>query len=240
MKKGVYCIKNNVNNKIYIGSTNLSFSKRLSFHKWQLRNNKHKNSHLQYTWNKYGESNFSFEILEELTDNILEKEQEWINKYDFENLYNINPLATGGNQFPEEIIEKRRQTMLRKYASGEFDYIKEIQRNHIPWNKGKKYVSTNHLKVPKKIRADKSKSIETKRNDLSRVAIYDVNNNLLGIWRSAKDLEEWSLTDENTLPINSRFSTERMNKPVKFLQSCNINKACKNNTLYKGLYFKFL
>ena len=62
-KIGVYCIRNQVNNKIYIGSTKKSFSSRKNRHQRELRKNIHYNEHLQNAWNYYKEENFSFEIL---------------------------------------------------------------------------------------------------------------------------------------------------------------------------------
>lgn len=64
MNTGVYRIRNIVNGKIYIGSTAWDFQKRWKTHRNQLRRNKHDNPHLQYSWNKHGEPNFSFEIVE--------------------------------------------------------------------------------------------------------------------------------------------------------------------------------
>lgn len=60
---GVYQIRNIINNNIYIGSS-ISIKKRFSAHKNDLRKNQHYNSHLQRAWNKYGEENFEFNIIE--------------------------------------------------------------------------------------------------------------------------------------------------------------------------------
>ena len=62
--QGVYKITNKINGKIYIGSTTTPFSLRFGQHKCQLRGNRHFNPHLQYSWNKYGESNFEFSPIE--------------------------------------------------------------------------------------------------------------------------------------------------------------------------------
>jgi len=59
---GIYQIRNCLNNKIYIGSSN-NLRKRFIKHKSRLNRNEHRNPHLQSSWNKYGEDNFSFEIL---------------------------------------------------------------------------------------------------------------------------------------------------------------------------------
>lgn len=53
MITGIYIIKNILNNKIYVGST-IDIKKRWRDHKWHLKENKHHNSHLQASYNKYG------------------------------------------------------------------------------------------------------------------------------------------------------------------------------------------
>lgn len=65
MNTGVYKITNLINGKFYIGSTSWNFQKRWKTHRNQLRKNKHDNPHLQYSWNKHGELNFKFEIVED-------------------------------------------------------------------------------------------------------------------------------------------------------------------------------
>lgn len=61
---GIYTITNVINKKIYVGyAKNIQF--RWYTHIGKLRRNKHDSSILQNAWNKHGEENFSFEILEE-------------------------------------------------------------------------------------------------------------------------------------------------------------------------------
>lgn len=70
MKSGIYKIENKVNGKVYIGSSN-SIKRRWQKHKALLRHGKHQNSHLQAAWDKYGEDNFSFSVIELLIPNII-------------------------------------------------------------------------------------------------------------------------------------------------------------------------
>jgi group I intron endonuclease len=72
----IYRITNVINNKIYIGST-INASKRWIEHKRDLNKQNHHNALLQNAWNKYGEENFVFEIIEEVLDKskLLEREQ---------------------------------------------------------------------------------------------------------------------------------------------------------------------
>jgi len=93
---GIYKIANILNNKVYIGSSNNIYS-RFKDHKTLLRNNKHHSNHLQNAWNKYGEENFEFNIVEEIEDKQLlrKKELEYSLKYSSLNPkygYNIAPI----------------------------------------------------------------------------------------------------------------------------------------------------
>lgn len=98
-KSGIYAIINLINKKNYVGSA-VSFSKRWGTHINQLRNNKHHNKYLQRAWNKYGEDNFEFSIIEivEDTSMLLEKEQYWIDRLRVcDNEFGYNSLAIAGS-----------------------------------------------------------------------------------------------------------------------------------------------
>lgn len=189
--------------------------------------------------------------------------------------FNINPLASGTPNMSKETIEKRTNTMniFRKECIIYYNQFKncEIIFNDIPkkfqktinswtlvmnedgyfeksvepWNKNKKYDTTDHLKVPKTITPELQQAwkntSERAREKYPEINVFDKDMIFLGKWRSAKDLEEFSMTSENKLPIKSRFSgTERNGVPVNVLQSVNINKSCKTNKPYKSLYFKYV
>jgi group I intron endonuclease len=59
---GVYKIRNTVSGKFYIGSS-VCIRKRFAQHRSALNRGSHQNSHLQFSWNKYGKSVFEFEVL---------------------------------------------------------------------------------------------------------------------------------------------------------------------------------
>jgi group I intron endonuclease len=65
MKGTVYKITNLINQKLYIGSTRQIFATRKAQHLARLRRNAHVNPHLQSAFNKYGEVNILFTIIEE-------------------------------------------------------------------------------------------------------------------------------------------------------------------------------
>ena len=92
---GIYKIINKINNKVYIGQS-IDIDRRLKDHISGLNGNYGHNPHFQNAWNKYGEKNFEFEIVED-TNLLDEREIYYISKYDSNNPdkgYNMMP---GGN-----------------------------------------------------------------------------------------------------------------------------------------------
>ena len=106
MSMGIYKIKNLFNGKVYIGQS-VDIEKRWGVHKTELKNNYHCNVHLQNAWNKYGEGNFEFSIVEECdADQLNQREIYWISKFNsYENGYNLT--CGGGNteSFSKSIIQ---------------------------------------------------------------------------------------------------------------------------------------
>ena len=71
---GIYCIRNKVNNKIYIGSS-VDIDRRFRKHRTQLNTKVHSNKHLIKAYHKYGKDNFEFIILEEcLKEDLIDRE----------------------------------------------------------------------------------------------------------------------------------------------------------------------
>jgi group I intron endonuclease len=71
-KTGVFQIRNIVNNKIYVGSsTDLVAIWNSS--KFQLNFGNHSNAELQKEWKEFGESNFVYEILDEIKQDDTKK-----------------------------------------------------------------------------------------------------------------------------------------------------------------------
>jgi len=79
LKSGIYSITNTVNNKLYIGSA-VDLTRRWNKHKRYLNKNIHPNKYLQASWNKHGEKNFQFKVLQyvENVKNIIAIEQSWL------------------------------------------------------------------------------------------------------------------------------------------------------------------
>ena len=84
----IYLIKNNVNNKVYVGKTELSIVERFKEHIRNSRKERCKNRPLYRAMNKYGVENFTVSMIEE-TDRPEDREVFWIAFYDsYKNGYN--------------------------------------------------------------------------------------------------------------------------------------------------------
>jgi group I intron endonuclease len=82
MAKGIYKIINVVNNKFYVGSA-VDFKRRKARHFSELRRGKHKNTHLQSAWRKYGEQAFVFVVVQELAcdEELFPAEDAWLKEH---------------------------------------------------------------------------------------------------------------------------------------------------------------
>jgi group I intron endonuclease len=114
---GIYRIKNLVNGKCYYGSSK-QIEKRFDRHKRELKNDIHINCILQKAWNKYGENNFLFEVVEECNINVLlETEQKYL---DLQPEYNIGMTSSGGDNLTKnpnknKIVKKITESVKRRY-----------------------------------------------------------------------------------------------------------------------------
>ena len=115
MQSGVYKITNKINGKFYIGSS-CDMKRRWWEHKNFLNKKFHNNSHLQNSWDFYGENNFEFSIIEEgvAHDKLLEREQFYLDTFKpyLKSIgYNICATAFGGDNITnnpnrEKFVEK--------------------------------------------------------------------------------------------------------------------------------------
>lgn len=94
---GIYACFCKVTGKCYVGSA-LDVWVRVRGHCYQLTTQTHHNPYFQRAWNKYGEDNFEWVVLEicGTEEELRDREQHWINFYrkdDHKRIYNIaNPV----------------------------------------------------------------------------------------------------------------------------------------------------
>jgi group I intron endonuclease len=142
---GIYRIRNVINGKCYYGSSK-NIEKRWVRHKNDLNKNKHINCILQRAWEKYGEDNFIFEVVEECEVNMLfQIEQKYI---DLNPEYNIGLKSSGGdnltNNPKREIIIENIKIGTKKWLDGLTDkekkekFSKPLDKNP-NWRGGRTY-----------------------------------------------------------------------------------------------------
>ena len=147
---GVYKILNLTSGKCYIGST-ATFQSRWLGHRRKLRRGKHHSPYLQSSWNKYGEANFVFvviEIIEEPT-RLIKREQYWIDRLKPE--FNWGPTAGSPLGIKRSAVYKRTlKKVMRKYYQEHDQAMKgkthteESKLNFSAGHKGKPLCDMGH------------------------------------------------------------------------------------------------
>ena len=159
MASGIYKITNTINGKVYVGSA-VNFDTRWKEHIRELRKGTHHSSALQNAWNKYGEDNFEFSIIEECERTrkvLLGREQYWMDTLDsVAKGYNI--AKTAGSQLgmkmsPEAIAARVEKNTGKKRTPETRALMSEVQRNRSPeWcaNIAKAHIGKKHSEATRK------------------------------------------------------------------------------------------
>lgn len=132
-KAGIYCIKNKVNGKVYVGKAKDVY-RRIKHHKTLLNTkSKDENRHLIYAWHKYGEDSFEYVVLEYLPiDEILLKEREihWTRE--------LKAVRYGYNIREESetrvIVSEESRTRMSIFQTERFkDPLERLKSSHTFW-----------------------------------------------------------------------------------------------------------
>jgi group I intron endonuclease len=200
---GIYKIKNIINGKCYIGQS-IDIHNRIRKHIIELKNNKHMNQYLQYSWNKYGKSNFLFEIIETcLPEELFFKEGYWINE-----------LKTLNKNFGYN-IEIVDPNLGKKVCSDETkDKISKSLSGRIPWNIGIKPSQETREKMSKSSKGRifseehrKNLSISGKNRIVSEETRKKISNSKIGISSGLKGKKH---TEETKLKISNALKGKKM------------------------------
>lgn len=117
MIHGIYQIRNKVNSKCYVGSST-DIESRCKEHLYSLYRSDHPNRYLQHAWDKYGEKNFEFLIIEEQKDvlKLILREQYYIDELKPE--YNLSPTAGSplGYKHTKKVRDEMSQKLKESYT----------------------------------------------------------------------------------------------------------------------------
>lgn len=109
---GIYSITNKINGKIYIGQS-IDISHRWTVHKSHFNKGTHHNVYFQRAWDKYGQDNFEFNIVEKcISSELNSKEIYWIEKHNSNNNnlgYNLTFGGDANTELTDDLREIYRQ-----------------------------------------------------------------------------------------------------------------------------------
>lgn len=117
MRGFIYKITNNVNGKVYIGQTIQTVKERFYQHCATKCSDSVLNMAIHRAIKKYGKSNFTIEVIEEVEQNILnDREKYWIKYYNsYKNGYNS---TEGGQDGAKSFKTLDVESIIREYNSG--------------------------------------------------------------------------------------------------------------------------
>lgn len=248
MTVGVYMFKNNINNKVYIGSS-AELSKRKENHIYSLRKGKHHSVYFQRAWNKYGEESFEYKILELLDDNtstaeLLEKEQYWLDKtkcYEKEYGYNILKVAGSNKGFK---MSKESRAKLSKSRMG-IRPSKETRlklsiskrKENLSKETREKLTKRNLGELSPNSKLKESEVIEIKKllaKGVSRKEVAEKFNYSLKAMQKIAIGELWGWLEVDGFVIEKQEKTSLTEEDVV----C-IKKSLMNGTSYKSLSIEY-
>lgn len=249
-EKGIYCIINTKNNKVYIGSTQTSFERRFLTHYWRLIKNSHENKYLQAAWNK-DKDFFVFRIML-ITDDISWEQRAFDLYKPFKKRgYNLNQIASKPPLvLNQEIINKRSKSFsntvsiaieyYQKFLKEEISleqipnkYLKLVNYyiNRVPWNKNLKgYKVSNYPSNRNMTEEGMIKRRKAFKKLCKEIYVY---KDFIFI-KKYNNVEE-IINDEYLKQYISLFRSKKGNE----LKIPNIYQSCRTNKPYKGLLFKY-
>lgn len=148
--QGIYLIRSKSTSKCYYGSS-VDILRRFRTHKYFLRAGKHQNIYLQRIWNKYGEEDFEFTIIEEVVDKYLLETREQF--YFDTNKPELNLCKIAGNKFG---FKHSEETKLKIGNSNKGKIRSQEQKDYLSkLNKGKTISNEIRKKISKGLKGKK-------------------------------------------------------------------------------------
>lgn len=207
---GVYCCRNLVNGKVYVGSSSTSIRVRLNLHRSKLRHGRHENKYFQNAWRKYGgSSGFEWQILEYcVPDLCLDSEQKWIDTLkatDRRYGYNICITARSrhGVKSSEETKSKLSAAVKKLWESEEY------RNNMVNKHRGKVMSAETRLAMSKATKG-KKKNL----SDSARKALVTRNKNMEYTLEIRKKMSEGAKSLQDRYRRDGRMVSESTKQKI--------------------------
>lgn len=232
MTSGIYTIENLITKKLYVGYTQ-NFKERFYNHIRTLNRNVHGNEHLQRAWNKYGQFNFSFEILTTCSVDILESEEHyWCNILDTHNpKYGYNIKATHPEKGKMTSIDKLRISNKLKSMAIKPIVMLDLQGNLIQEfslvSDAASYLNTTPNSIHRVLTGKRDKY---KNYIFVYKEYYDKNKNYSYKDKRAKSVCQYTLSGEFIKEWKSTMDIER----ELFILNTAISNCCNNKEHYNS------
>lgn len=220
MKSGIYRIINLMNNKCYIGS-GVNLKRRKHEHFYHLRYNKHCNTILQNSVNKYGLNNFKFEILATCPKEYLLKLEQWF----IDNLkptFNIRKNA-------ENNLGVKRTVVHRENSKKYWNSIKEKEE----FKANVKNTISEIKEVKRLLTLNYPASEIIKLVNISETAVYKIKRK--ETWKEVPDyvIKDSDILYKRNFIRNKKYEDSYYIGWIKNFKNSNLNPTefCKINNL---------
>ena len=141
----IYCIRNYVDNDLYVGCSTQPLSKRMEKHRSSMKNDRDKNTRLYTKMNELGVENFYIELVEEYPCKNIEqlraREGEWIRK-----IGTLNKRIEDRTlqEWKEDNAEKMREYH-KQYREEHGETLREHHRQY--WNEKRMALMKDAVKI---------------------------------------------------------------------------------------------
>ena len=153
---GIYCIEHTPSGNKYIGSAS-NIRSRWGSHRSSLRKGTHYAKFLQRSWNRYGEDQFFFRVIEWCDKSrLIEREQFYIDSY--KPKFNSCPIA--GSPSVRPISQATREKIMKSSTGRKHSDETKLKCSLI--NKGRKHTPEHREKWRKKVKGRKQSPEERK------------------------------------------------------------------------------
>lgn len=185
----IYKIINDINDKIYVGKTDLSLEKRFRKHCQDAFRDRNEKRPLYAAMRKYGIEHFKIELIEE-TDNPGEREIYWIGFYDgYTRGYNATKGGDGKQLYDHQaILARLKEHPYPCDIAEEFNCCRDIICN---------LAKQNNIEI-------KNKANELFKEKLSkRIFAYSKSGKFIQSFSSTSDAAKWCFENKKCATLNS-------------------------------------